>query len=130
MYRILIAAVAISAVLVMGSCANQKKSVTTEKQSDVDQARMSEIAPEGQGESTTARQPSDEPVQPVTPDEPASRYAEGGSNTHVVQAGDTLYGLARQYYDNESMWKKIWQANKDKIDDPNKLAPGMKLIIP
>jgi len=53
-----------------------------------------------------------------------------GARTHVVQKGDTLYKLARQYYGDQSKWKDIWEANRNRVPDKNKLEVGTKLIIP
>ena len=55
--------------------------------------------------------------------------ADGG-RTYVVQKGDTLFALARQYYNDQSKWKAIWEANRTRIPDPNLLPVGVKLIIP
>jgi nucleoid-associated protein YgaU len=49
---------------------------------------------------------------------------------YVVQSGDSLSKIARQFYGNANEWNKIYQANKDKIKDPNLIHPGQKLIIP
>lgn len=45
----------------------------------------------------------------------------------VVQKGDTLWNLARQYYDDGSRWKDIAYANDLVVDD---LTIGMRLVIP
>ncbi len=50
--------------------------------------------------------------------------------THVVQKGDTLYSLARKYYNDASKWKKIWEANRAQVPDKDKLQVGQKLVIP
>lgn len=49
---------------------------------------------------------------------------------HKVVPGDTLYGLARQYYDDQSKFKRILEANVDTIDDPDELFNGTELLIP
>jgi len=49
---------------------------------------------------------------------------------HVVEPKDTLLQLAEKYYGNRNQWRKIWQANKKRLNDPNNLPVGMKLIIP
>ncbi len=53
-----------------------------------------------------------------------------GGRTHVVQKGDTFSKLARQYYNDAGKWKKIWEANRNRVPDPNKLEIGTKLVIP
>lgn len=47
----------------------------------------------------------------------------------TVQSGDTLWNLARRYYDNGSRWKDIALANDLPLyeDVP---VPGMRLILP
>jgi len=35
--------------------------------------------------------------------------------THVVREGDTLYGIAKRYYGRISAWKRIREANKERI---------------
>jgi 5'-nucleotidase/UDP-sugar diphosphatase len=53
-----------------------------------------------------------------------------GGEVYVVQKGDTLYELARRFYKDQSRWRDIWEANKTRVPDPNKLRVGTKLIIP
>lgn len=60
---------------------------------------------------------------PVAPKETKKR-------THTVQKGDTLFKLARQYYNSEAEWKKIYDANKNAVPNPNALSQGTVLIIP
>jgi len=49
---------------------------------------------------------------------------------HTVVSGDTLYHLARKYYDDSTMWHKIYEANEDTIEDESFLVKGQILIIP
>ena len=49
---------------------------------------------------------------------------------HIVRKGQTLSGIAYEYYGSASRWTKILDANKKTIKDANKLTPGTKLIIP
>jgi nucleoid-associated protein YgaU len=48
----------------------------------------------------------------------------------IVLKGQTLTQISQKYYGSAGDWKKILDANRDKIKDPNKLIPGTKLIIP
>lgn len=45
----------------------------------------------------------------------------------IVRAGDSLWDIARRYYDDGSRWKDIAAANDMCQDNP---VPGMRLIIP
>ena len=51
-------------------------------------------------------------------------------STHVVAKGESLYSLARLYYNDQSKWKTIYNANSDVLTDPDMVRVGQKLIIP
>ncbi len=53
-----------------------------------------------------------------------------GARTYTVQPGDSLSKISKQFYGNASMYMKIFEANKDKLDDPDKVRAGMDLRIP
>ena len=53
-----------------------------------------------------------------------------GARYHTVQKKETLYALARQYYNDQSRWKDIYEANKAELGDPNKIRVGQRLVIP
>ena len=49
-----------------------------------------------------------------------------------VKKGDSLWRIAGypDIYNNPNKWKKIFEANKDRLSSPNLIYPGQKLIIP
>lgn len=51
---------------------------------------------------------------------------------YVVKKNDSLWKIAQRpdVYGDGNKWTKIYQANKDKIKNPNKLRPGIILVIP
>ena len=49
---------------------------------------------------------------------------------YVVKKGDTLWKIAQQQCGAGYRWKNLYELNKDKIKDPNKLKAGMTIIIP
>jgi 5'-nucleotidase len=49
---------------------------------------------------------------------------------HVVAKGETLYSLARLYYNDQRRWRDIYEANRGAIRDPNRLRVGQELMIP
>jgi hypothetical protein len=49
---------------------------------------------------------------------------------HVVRRGDTLWDLARAYLENPFMWRLIYDANRDVVEDPHWIYPAERLIIP
>ena len=53
-----------------------------------------------------------------------------GGKTYTVKAGDSLSKIAQQFYGDASAYTKIFNANKDKLTDPDKIFPGQELVIP
>lgn len=49
---------------------------------------------------------------------------------YVIQKGDTLSKIAKEQLGAAHRWKYLYELNKDRIKDPNKLKPGKKIIIP
>ncbi len=49
---------------------------------------------------------------------------------HIVRRGDTLSEISQTYYGSSAKWRKIFDANKETIKNPDRLSPGQKLIIP
>jgi nucleoid-associated protein YgaU len=52
------------------------------------------------------------------------------ARSYVVKSGDSLSKIAKELLGDADRWPEILAANKDKIDDPNKIKPGQKLKIP
>ena len=60
---------------------------------------------------------------------PSTQTPVDGSYT--VQKGDSLWSISRKIYkDNGGNWKKLYNANKDKLSSPSSLKAGMVLTIP
>jgi nucleoid-associated protein YgaU len=51
-------------------------------------------------------------------------------NVYTVAAGDSLSKIAKQFYGNANEYMKIFDANKDKLSDPNNIKVGQQLVIP
>jgi nucleoid-associated protein YgaU len=55
----------------------------------------------------------------------------GTGRTHTVAKKETLYSIARTYYNgDQARWKEIYEANRSAIGDPNMIRVGQKLTIP
>ena len=63
---------------------------------------------------------------------PAGGTGGGGSlggQTYTVASGDTLSHIAKRFYGKPD-WQPIFDANRDQLDDPDKIVPGQVLKIP
>ena len=56
----------------------------------------------------------------------APEAADAGT-TYTVQAGDSLSKIGAHH---GVSWQKIFEANRDKLDDPDEIQPGQELTIP
>ncbi len=50
--------------------------------------------------------------------------------TYTVQKGDSLSKIAKLHLGDANAWKKIFEANRDVLDDPDKIFPGQTLKLP
>ena len=67
----------------------------------------------------------------IVADFPIDRNAKvAAEKTYIVKAGDTLSKISKQFYGNANDYMKIFNANKDKLKDPDKIQPGQELKIP
>lgn len=53
-----------------------------------------------------------------------------GKRYYTVKKGDCLWKIAKKYYGNGAQYTKIYNANKDKIKNPNLIYAGQKFLIP
>ena len=67
--------------------------------------------------------PSITPVKAVLADD-AEPY------DYIVQTGDTLERIAEKWLGGASEWPYLYEANRSRIKDPNRIQPGLKLVIP
>jgi len=49
---------------------------------------------------------------------------------YEVVSGDNLSKIAKKFYGDVNQYKKIFEANKDQLADPDKVKVGQKLKIP
>lgn len=54
----------------------------------------------------------------------------GQPRTYTVQKGDSLSKIAQQVYGRADKWHAIFDANRDRIDDPDLIHPGQVLVLP
>lgn len=61
---------------------------------------------------------------------PSPAQDGGAGATYVVKPGDSLSKIARHHYGDAGQWHKIYEANKDRIHDPDHIEPGWTLRLP
>ena len=53
-----------------------------------------------------------------------------GEQTYTVAEGDTLSHIAQRVYGKAGQWQAIYAANRDQLDDPDRILPGQVLKLP
>ncbi len=61
---------------------------------------------------------------------PAAAEEEEAGEYYTIKSGDTLGGIAKEHLGNAMAYKKIFEANREVIKDPDKIYPGQKIFIP
>jgi len=60
--------------------------------------------------------------------------AGGGSGqsgqTYTVKSGDNLSKISKQFYGDPNEYMRIFYANRDKLNDPDRIQVGQQLTIP
>ena len=50
--------------------------------------------------------------------------------SYTVQSGDSLSKIAKHVYGDADKWHAIYDANRDKIKNPDLIQPGQVLTLP
>ena len=66
----------------------------------------------------------------IMADFPVDPSKAPASRSYVVKPGDTLSKIAKEFYGNSNDYMRIFNANKDKLKDPNQIQVGQELKIP
>jgi nucleoid-associated protein YgaU len=102
------------------------------------EAAMEAEAP-AESEAATEAAPAEEAVAeeaaPAESEAPPSEEAEAPAEapsvrTYTVVSGDTLSAIAQQFYGDANAYMRIFEANRDKLDNPDLIYPGQELVIP
>jgi nucleoid-associated protein YgaU len=54
----------------------------------------------------------------------------GAGRSYTVKSGGTLSKIAKEFYGDANAYHRIFEANRDKLKDPNKIDVGQVLNIP
>ena len=69
-------------------------------------------------------------IDVVPPAASATQASASAASTYTVQSGDTLSKIAKTHLGDANAYMKIFEANKDKLSDPDKIQVGQVLTIP
>ena len=99
-----------------GKSEDERKRGTSPSFSDVNAGSTSSDKPAADFSDVTSGESTSAPVS--------------GSRTYTVKSGDSLSKIAKAQYEDASQWKRIYEANRDKISNPDLIHPGQEFTIP
>lgn len=76
--------------------------------------------------TSTKSKDKKKPVKKVT----SSPSKSTAQRTYTVKKGDCLWNIAKKFYGKGSAYTKIYDANTNKIANPNLIYPGQVFVIP
>lgn len=74
--------------------------------------------------------PMEEGKYIIEKDEKVESSVKVSTVEYTIKQGDTLSKIAKEKLGAAYRWKYLYELNKDRIKNPNKLNPGKKIIIP
>ena len=81
-------------------------------------------------EGSAVAEPAVEQSKAAPAPAPAQKQGEAEGKLYVVKAGDTLGGIAKQFYGKASLEDVIFRANSKVLKNRHALTIGMHLVIP
>ena len=60
----------------------------------------------------------------------ASEPTMNTGRTYTVKQGDSLSKIAKREYGDAQLWPRIFEANRDTIQNPDLIHPGQMLRLP
>jgi len=49
---------------------------------------------------------------------------------YTVEKGDTLSKIAQAHYGDADAWREVFEANREVVQDPDKIYPGQQIRLP
>lgn len=84
--------------------------------------------PEPKEETKVVKEPP--ALAAIAPAESKAVRQDESTFIHVIKPGNTLWGLAKQYYSRTALWPNIYRKNVEIIRTPDLLIIGRELLIP
>jgi hypothetical protein len=116
----------------LASCVSKDKLAVQGEPPELEQVTAATAEPALEKENTApVETPSPAPVEPASP-APAAVSRAVLPGQYMIQRGDTFRAIAARpgIYWNETLWPNIYNANRDKIANPDLIVPGIMLLIP
>lgn len=82
------------------------------------------------GEASFAIERVQAALQPPAPAAEEAASASAPEQTYTVAEGDTLSAIAERHYGDANAWPRIFEANRDQLDNPDLIYPGQVLRLP
>lgn len=95
------------------------QSILEQELQETPAADETEFAQRAEPEPATVLPKRQQPVAPTSKQQ-----------IYVVKKGDSLSKISQKFYGTPNKWKKIVEANRDKLGHKNILKVGMTLVIP
>ena len=105
----------------MGILDSFKKALGGKTEAGADEITVAEPAPASADEERAEPEPRPAIESEAVPEEQGS---------YTVQSGDTLWSIAESVYGDGSKYSKIFDANTDLLEQPDRIFPGQKLLMP
>ena len=79
-----------------------------------------------------AEEAEEPPEEPVAEEEPVSEEVMPGTSggTHTTAAGDKLWTISLNFYNQGNLWPNIYRVNLAQISNPDRLAIGGEIQVP
>jgi nucleoid-associated protein YgaU len=82
------------------------------------------------GSSSSAPKPSRPDFSNVKGGSSSTAPSAATEQVYEVVAGDSLSKISKKVYGDANQWRRIFDANRDQIKNPDLIQPGWKLKIP
>ena len=70
------------------------------------------------------------PLQQQAAQAQAAAPAAQPAEMYRIEKGDTLSKIAQAKYGDSNAWRELFEANREVIEDPDKIYPGQQIRVP
>ena len=89
------------------------------------------ISPPAAASPAASPAPVTSPLAAASPASSPSPSPEASGESYTIVEGDTLLSISQRFYGDETLWRRIYDANRQTIgDNPDNLRVGTVLRIP